>query len=117
LLPQLRDSERPARISNFAASPILICFPLADQFRSAFFLKTFPGELVQKKLHPKRKKKKNCLKKSSRIILLQILKNFASHFILFYFILITAQKKSLSYLILFSKGFSVKFFLPDFLLF
>jgi hypothetical protein len=61
-LPQLRDSERPARISNFAASPILFCFPLADQFRSAFF-KTFPGELVPKKLHPKRKKKKLFKKK------------------------------------------------------
>jgi hypothetical protein len=34
-------------ISNFAASSVLICFPLADQFRSAF-LKTFPGELVPK---------------------------------------------------------------------
>jgi hypothetical protein len=62
-LPQLRDSERPARISNFAASPILICFPLADQFRSAFFLKTFPGELVQKKIASQKKKKKKLFKK------------------------------------------------------
>jgi hypothetical protein len=41
-------------ISNFAASSVLICFPLADQFRSAFLL-AFPGELVQKITSQKKK--------------------------------------------------------------